>query len=426
MIRILFFLFCVSLSGCLTVGNTYNRVPPGIWRGVLVLETEEIAEEKSNAELPFNFEVVYTTPDSFHLVIHNGTERIVVNDIKMGVDRRTARDTMWIDFPMYDSHIRAQYEEDAIEGVWVVRNRKDYQIPFKSLHGQSYRFFQKPDEPVADISGNWECIIGIDGENPDTTIGVFKQNGTTLTGTFLSKTGDYRYLEGNVSGDRMFLSVFDGSHAYLFEARILEDGTLTGIYRSGNHYKTYWSGKRTTSESLTELEDPFNQVRFSPTLPVVINRKSTDGRIINTADSPYKNKPLLIQLMGTWCPNCHDETEFLLDYLKTHPDPGFEIIGISFERQKDTARAIQVIEINREKMGIPYPIIYAGLNDKKLAKELFPQLEQVIAFPTLLFIGSDGIIRNVHSGFSGPATPDHENFKSQFDSYIANLTERNE
>ena len=99
--------------------------------------------------MPFNFEVIYDRPDSFHLVIHNGEERIVVNDIRMGVDRRTARDTLWIDFPLYDSHIQAQYEEDAIEGWWVAGNRKDYRIKFKALHSQPYRFFQNPDPPAS-------------------------------------------------------------------------------------------------------------------------------------------------------------------------------------------------------------------------------------------------------------------------------------
>lgn len=425
MIRtILFLLISLSIYGCLQLGTSYSHVPPGMWRGVLVLSTEEIPEEKSKAELPFNFEVKYVNPDSIQMILHNGEERITISDIQFGVDRRTARDTIRIEIPMYDSYIQAQFEEDAIEGHWVVRNRKDYQIPFKALHGQSFRFFQNPDPPISNISGNWECIIGIDGDSPDTTIGVFQQDGNHLTGTFLSKTGDYRFLEGTVSGDRMFLSVFDGSHAYLFEARILADSTLTGIYRSGNHYKTYWNGKRTSVNSLRDIADPFQQVSFSSEIPVHIILNSTDNKEINTSTAPYLGKPYIIQLMGTWCPNCHDQTKFLVDYLKQNPEPGFQIFGISFERQKDTLRAIEVIKINKERMAIPYPIAYAGLNDKKLAKSLFPQLDKVLAFPTLIFVNAEGKIEAVHSGFSGPATSDFENFKASFDSHVKALTGR--
>ncbi|MEO5906270.1 MAG: TlpA family protein disulfide reductase, partial [Saprospiraceae bacterium] len=212
-----FFIALVLLFvSCLKLGEPFNGLPPGIWRGVLFLSDEQDGfDEKSKGELPFNFEVVYDTPDSFHLVIHNGEERIVVDDIEMGIDRRTSHDTLWIDFPVYDSHIYAKYEEDAIEGFWVARNRKDYQIKFTAHHGQDFRFFQNPDPPAADLTGRWECRFEIESENPSTSIGEFVQNGNHLTGTFMSPTGDDRFLEGQVSGDRMLLSVFDGSHAYL-------------------------------------------------------------------------------------------------------------------------------------------------------------------------------------------------------------------
>ncbi len=154
---LLFFLLITTFSSCIKLGEHYSSIPPGIWRGVLVLTDElEGFDEKSKGELPFNFEVVYDTPDSFHLVIHNGDERIVVSDISTGVDRRVARDSIRIDFPIYDSHIQAQYEEDAIEGWWVVRNRKDYKIRFRALHGQPYRFFQTLDPPAADLTGKWD------------------------------------------------------------------------------------------------------------------------------------------------------------------------------------------------------------------------------------------------------------------------------
>jgi hypothetical protein len=165
-----------TLSSCLKLGEPYSGIPPGVWRGVLYLsEQDDGFDERSRGELPFNFEVIYDTPDSFHIVIRNGEERIVVRDIYMGVDRRTARDTILIDFPVYDSHIEAQYEEDAIEGWWIARNRNEYKIKFKALHGQDYRFFQTLNPPAADLTGIWDCSFGIETENPSRSLGDFKQ-----------------------------------------------------------------------------------------------------------------------------------------------------------------------------------------------------------------------------------------------------------
>ena len=427
--RIFYVLFPVMIcTACLKFGESYKRLPPGIWRGTLQLSSEaDVFDEKSGGVLPFNFEVVYDSPDSFHLVIINGEERIVVDDIRVGTDRRTARDTLWIDFPVYDSHITAQYEEDAIEGWWVVRNRKDYKIKFTAKHAQDYRFFQLPDPPAADLTGRWECYFGIEGEKPDTSIGEFVQQGNKLTGTFMNPTGDDRFLEGTVSGDRMFLSVFDGTHAYLYEAKILPDGHLTGIYRSGNHYKTYWEANRNDSIRITDLGDPLQLTKMNDLEDsFMITHADPDGIVPDLSRPPYAGKPKIIQIMGTWCPNCRDETEFLLDYLRKNPDPGFEIIGISFERHTDDEKAKAAIRTYRNKMNIPYTIVYGGSNNKEKASAALPMLDRVVAFPTLIFLNEDNKVVATHTGFSGPATSGYDEFKKEFDHLVKAITQVHE
>lgn len=429
MLRWIFFCSTLFLSlSCLKLGDSYNALPPGIWRGVLHLSDEfEGFDEKSNGELPFNFEVVYDSRDSFHIVIHNGEERIVVNEIRRGVNRRTARDTLWIDFPAYDSHIKAEYEEDAIEGFWVVRNRKDYQIKFTAKHGQDFRFFQDPDPPKANLTGKWECYFGIENEKPDTSIGDFRQEGNKLTGTFMNPTGDDRFLEGTVSGDRLFLSVFDGTHAYLYEAKILDNGELTGIYRSGNHFKTYWEGKRNDSIVLTDLGDPYEMTKLKePGQQFTISLQDPDGKTIDLNQAPYAGKPKIIQIMGTWCPNCRDETNFLLDYLKKNANPGFEILGVSFERHEDPAKAKEAIRTYKEKMQIPYTIVYGGSNNKQKASEVLPMLNAVVAFPTLIFLDENNQLIATHTGFSGPATSGYADFQTKFNELVQKITSTNE
>ncbi len=428
--RIFLFLFLIVLAqpSCLKLGESFNGLPPGMWRGVLYLSDDMSGfDEKSNGELPFNFEVIYDRPDSFHIVIHNGEERIIVNDIQMGTDRKTGRDTLWIDFPVYDSHIKAQYEEDAIEGWWVARNRKDYQIQFKALHGHTNRFFQLPDPPIADLSGRWECNFEIETDHPYKAIGDFVQKGNLLTGTFITNTGDDRYLEGQINGDRLYFSAFDGSHAYLYEAKILPDGQLTGIYRSGKHYKTYWGGNRNDTIENSDLGDPFTLTRmknegesFTLALP------DPEGKIVDISLPPYEGKPKIIQIMGTWCPNCKDETTFLLEYLQKHPEPGFNIIGISFERHTDENKAINAIRTYRDQLNIPYSIVYGGSNDKSKASAVLPMLNGVVAFPTLIFLDAKNKVVAIHTGFAGPATSGYEEFKEEFESLVKKIIQLNE
>ena len=414
----------LSFLSCLSFGTQYEAIPPGIWRGVLYLGDETDGfDEETNAELPFNFEVIYDSQDSFHIVIHNADERIVVREIRRGRNVRTARDTFFIDFPVYDSHISADYEEDALEGWWVVRNRKDYKIKFKAKHGENYRFMKLPEPPAADISGVWECHFGVESETPDTSVGYFSQKGNHLTGTFVSPTGDDRFLEGTVSGDRMFLSVFDGTHAYLYEAKITDDGQLTGIYRSGNHFKTYWQAQRNDTLNLLDLADPLSMTNVkSKGEPFTINFSTPEGIVPDLDQPPFAGKPKIIQIMGTWCPNCRDETEFLLDYLSKNPNTNFEILGIAFERHTDPEKARTAIKTYREKMQIPYLIVYGGSNNKASASEALPMLNEVVAYPTLLFLNEKNEIVATHTGFSGPATPGYRAFQETFQELVNKIT----
>ena len=174
---------------------------------------------------------------------------------------------------------------------------------------------------------------------------------------------------------------------------------------------------------INDLGDPFGLTRmknedesFTLTLP------DPEGNIVDISKPPYEGKPKIIQIMGTWCPNCRDETSFLLDYLKTHPDPGFEIVGISFERHTEKPKAINAIKTYRDKLHIPYSIVYGGSNDKTAASAVLPMLNSVIAYPTLIFLNANNKVVAIHTGFAGPATSGYQHFKEEFDSLVKQIT----
>jgi len=179
---------------CITIENKYSSIPPGIWRGILKLDKphstastseDEIDKAFNYKELPFNFEVIYDTKEDFHIVIHNAEERIKVDDIKFGRDKKTGRDTLLIHFPVYDTYIKALYEENILEGAWYVNYKNDYSIPFIAFHGTDHRFPLNDIPATKDISGNWKCEFDFDKEDDAyAALGDFKLNGNALSGTF--------------------------------------------------------------------------------------------------------------------------------------------------------------------------------------------------------------------------------------------------
>lgn len=435
-----FFLLAILLlqAGCIEVDNRFSGLPPGVWRGVLELEPKMVTpnpkgeplpeklglsfEEVTNGELPFNFEVVYTDDTTFHLEIMNGEERIVVKDITIGLDRATAKDTIVINFPVYDSYLRAIYEENIMEGEWVVNNRGEaYSIPFVAQHGKGHRFTTLRKTPAADLSGKWAATFAVESkdEAPYPAVAELAQNGNYLTGTFLTETGDYRFLEGTVQDNKVYLSCFDGAHAFLFEARIQEDGSLLGSFRSGKHYRTLWTAKKdegaalTDPDELTLLKPGYESIDFSFPGP--------DGKVLSLDNPRFQGKAVIVQLLGTWCPNCRDEALFLKAFLEQHPEYPLEVVGLAFERYREKDKAFNAIRRFQENLQPGYPILLAGFDDKSEAAQALPMLGQVRAFPTMIILDQEHKVQRIHTGFNGPATSAFQAFSEDFESFIADL-----
>jgi len=425
----------LGVVGCLVIDNQFSGLPPGPWRAVLELDPVPVTpnprgeplpekvnlkfDEVTQGELPFNFEVVYDTEDRFHIELINGEERIRVDDITIGLDRQTAKDTIVIDFPVFDSYIRAIFEQNVMEGEWVVRNRENYVIPFVARHGQAHRFTTLRKEPLMDLSGRWEVRFGLDTDEPYPAVALFQQDGNHLTGTFLTETGDYRYLEGTVQADKLYLSTFDGSHAFLFEAKIGPDSSLVGSFRSGTHYQTIWEARPNPDAalrdpaSLTQLRDADEPISFA--FP------DTGGELVSLEDPRYAGKVKIVYLFGTWCPNCRDATNFLVSYLAEGAPDDIAIIGLAFEKYRDPQKARQAIRTYREQLEVPYELLHAGYFDKEAAGEAFPMIDEVFAYPTFLILDRENKVRYLHTGFSGPASDAYQDFKTAFNTYIERI-----
>ncbi|NJB85818.1 thiol-disulfide isomerase/thioredoxin [Lewinella marina] len=425
----------LTVASCVFVQDRYAVLPPGPYRGVLELEYNPIVpnpkgepipekvnlefDEVTEGQLPFTFDVVYEDDTTFHLVIHNGEEEILVpaKDIQSGRDQSVGRDTLRIDFPVYDTHISAYHEENVIEGVWVVHYRDNYRIPFKAYFGKNHRFTPLKKEPVADLSGQWAVTFAGDAsEDPYPGVAEFRQEGNHLTGTFLTETGDYRYLEGTVQANKAYLSVFDGSHAFLFEALIREDGSLTGTFRSGRHYITDWTAVR---DDQAELTSPDELTRLREDVPLSFAFPDVNGDTLRLEDL---EGPKIVQLFGTWCPNCRDETNFLKEYLAENETGDLKVVALAFERYgADDPRSRAAVERYRDNMEVEWPVLLAASNDKREASRALPMLNKVISYPTLLFVDRNNRVVRIHTGFNGPATSKYAAFKESFDETIEEL-----
>ncbi|MEY4203908.1 MAG: hypothetical protein RL013_1611 [Bacteroidota bacterium] len=427
------FLFVpVLLGGCIEANSSFTRVAPGVWRGVLELEKFSLPAQKKDdvsilyeqfkpGELPFNFEVIYTEDERFYIEIINGAQRIRLDSIQYGRDRAQARDTMNVWFPEYQSYIHAEIRGGVMQGYWRVTTKEDYQIPFYAHAGRDYRFTNLRNKPDRDITGNWAARFGIDQPEADQDMAVaeFKQDGNHLLGTFRTETGDYGYLEGTVQGRKFWLSGFDGAHALLFSGSVRGD-TIQGQVNFGHKSKSLWTAWQDSSFDLRPA-DSITQARKGS--GISFNLQTPDGRQLSYPSPDFSGKIKVFTISGTWCPNCRDEQVFLTQFMKENPGLASQmsVTCFSFERNSDVGQANAHLLRYKKKLGIPYDVVYAGQASKDDAARMFPVLDRINAFPTMIVLDKNDQIRLVHTGFDGPATSRYESFSSQFRTLITSL-----
>jgi thiol-disulfide isomerase/thioredoxin len=374
----------------------------GEWRATLELD--------KGKEIPFLFDLAVDNT----ITIHNGEEAIKIDDVIY------KGDSIIISHPIFEGMFRGVYAEDSIYGSFI-KPSLDRVVPFKMKQGRAERFNVK-SAPKVDVSGNWETIFS-PNNSADRYIskGIFKQTGHKVIGTFRTTTGDYRFLEGAVENDTMRLSTFDGAHAFLFEAKV-EDSVMTGTFYSGNHFKEPFIAKRNEkyelpkADSLTFLKKEYDKIEFS--FP------NTKGEQVSLEDERFIDKVVLVQIMGTWCPNCLDETRFYKKYYDKNKGENLEMVSLAFEYAPTREKAMAAITKFKEAIKVPYPILLAqhGTEDKKKANQKLPMLNHVLSYPTTIFIDKTGKVRRIHTGFNGPATGKmYDDYVTEFESFVGGL-----
>ncbi len=328
-----------------------------------------------------------------HLTIHNGEEAIVLNV------KEKHGDTLVFPFPNFDSELRViAIKKMALSGVWLNKNKSgNYRIPFEAKWNNKTI---TSTTSSTSLEGKWETTFSPNTSSDDKGIGVYQQNGSTVFGTVLTETGDYRYLQGTILDNKFYLAAFDGTHAFLMQGTVNGD-LMEGTFFSGKHYQTPFVAKKNPSatlanpDSLTYLKSG-NEVQFAlPTLT---------GENYSFPNAQTKGKVVIIQIMGTWCPNCMDETNFYKQLYADYHDKGLEIISIGYEAAESFQDQAAKIEALKQRHNLNFTFLVGGKANKSLASEHFKMLNEVISFPTSIYIGKDGQVKRIHTGFNGPGT----------------------
>ncbi|MDG1681657.1 MAG: TlpA disulfide reductase family protein [Flavobacteriaceae bacterium] len=395
------FLFMIGLVLVISCNSgVSDRLLKGDYVGKLEVE--------NNKYLPFNFSV---TNDST-LVVQNSSEIV-------GFSIDYLKDSIFIRSKVFEGFIKGVLEDNKINGVFVIESL-DRSVPFTS-YNSSKRFnidFEKNEKLTLN---RWRFTFNPNMDNASISLGIFNPIGQNeISATFRTSSGDYGFMHGGYKDSKIVLSTFNGSRAYLLEAELNNNNdSIKGIMYSGNHSKTIIEGvldnvfELSNEYSLTSLQSKNQKFEFS--------FENTAGKLISIDDDIFDGKSMVIQLMGSWCSNCLDESKFYVDYMNKNKLNDIEFVALAFEYAKTKDGALNSILKLKNQIGIDYPILLAqyGSSDKGKALEKFPMLNNIISYPTTIFLDKNKDVIKIHTGFNGPATGEkYIEFINEFDNTI--------
>ena len=305
-------------------------------------------------------------------------------------------DSLVLEMADYGARIVAAVKGDSLVGRYSnVGRRGPRTIPFRASRGR----WQETAAPKA-LTGDWDAWFQGTTESTPRVL-RFAQGRQGLEGTIVSNSGDYGYFWGQMVRDSFSIAHFDGSFVYLLAGRITGD-TLRGVFHAGLRAQTPFVATR--SRGTPHLTPPGEVTRADDREPFQFSFPDLDGHTVSSTDARFRNKVVILDIFGTWCPTCHDAAPALVQLYKDYHGRGLEVIGLAFEAIGDTAIDGPLVRRYRDKYRIPFPLLIGGVSEQEVVAASLPQLDGFTAFPTTIFLGKDGRVRRIHAGFYGPAT----------------------
>lgn len=384
----------------ININASAKDLKAGSWKFIL---------RTTHAEIPFIIDFKYNQQKKLTGKLHNGQETINLSGI-------TQKDKdISIPIAAYELTLELTLQEsDTLTGSLVRHNKNPVvKQPVVAMYGVSERFKYKKEKPFIDLTGKWTLVMEDGDGKMSPGIGNFKQNGNLLSGSILTPTGDYRYLDGFVNDDSFQAASFDGVYNYLFTGKV-KDGKMQGAILSNS--KTKITGQKDANAALPDAYKQTELAHLSFIFPDV------KGQAVSLNHPKFKNKPVIIQIYGSWCPNCLDEMNYLIPWYNENRKRGVEIIALAFERSLSPEAATKQLIKVQKKLKIPYTLLQAGSTAEDKPMDKIVGLKNFISFPTTIFLDKQHKVIKIHAGFSGPSTGEFfETWKNEFNQTVNGL-----
>jgi thiol-disulfide isomerase/thioredoxin len=325
--------------------------------------------------------------------LFNGAEKVVASGA-------TFQDgSLVLNFDSYAAKLEAKLQDGALVGQYGPMLKKTFPV---TAHRHKAEVSASAAAPS--IDGLWEVAVKSSKGEQAWRLIVQEKSASNVEAAILRVDGDTGALTGGYKDGKFVLSHFSGGRPALLILTPAADGTLA-IDMTDLHGKSQMTATRpdvarakglpppTDPDHHTSVKDPAEPFRFSA--------PDLNGKIVSNTDARFLGKVVLVNVTGSWCPNCHDEAPFLAELYRKYRSQGLEVVALSFEEEDQLKNPTRLRAFMKE-YGIDYTVLVPGTTDERDAK--LPQAVNLNSWPTTFFVGRDGRVRFVHAGFPGPAS----------------------
>lgn len=394
---------------------------------LLVLGTSLAAAQQGQA-LEGRWDAIVTINDAaipFRLDIA-GKGNQVTGTLFNGEQKQTTTSAKWqgntltLEFSHYLTRLVVTPKDGALVGKVQLRNDKD--AAGNALTAKRYVATTVSAANAPKIDGQW--LIPYESKKGEKAWRfIVQQKGAEVSASILRVDGDTGALTGTWQDGKFVLSHFDGSRPLRLEVTPAADGSLELLQAGGGPRQGKLTAYRAEVARAKGLPEPANFTAHTtvrdPKEPFKFSFPDINGKQVSNTDERFKNKVVVAVITGTWCPNCHDEAQYLVQLHKKYRDKGLEIVALDFEepeQQDELDRAKAFIK----KYGVEYPYLIAGAPAEMWEK--VPQGVNLNTWPATFFIGRDGLVKKIHAGFAAPASGVyHQQLKEEFTATIEQL-----
>jgi thiol-disulfide isomerase/thioredoxin len=383
---IVFFLLLVSVS-CRDHRSLPQRT---MWQGTVDLP--------DGISVPFRMNLDFSSerPSGYFQV---GDEKTQIPEISRNGDSMTLR------FSEYSAEIRATWDGAQLAGNYLrIRTDGTKSLKFTALPEKGTSDTTNPSSGVPLPDGNYHVFFQSVKVNDDSTVAKFWNNDGALYGTFIAPDGDYGLLVGNPSAKGIQLSRFTGWQAIAITLE-QDGGAWSGKFYAASEPKPKSFVLHPRTDLDVELPATKKTAMKNPKAAFAFSGLSLNGDTVRHTDDRFKGKALIVDIMGTWCHNCLDESPVLQRIQEKFAKDGLEIVGLSFEISDDPAQGKKNLQLFKDRFGLTYTLLFCGsLDDANIKRQIHRQLDNFFAYPTTIFIDKNHTVQAIHSGFKGPGT----------------------